>query len=322
MSVRVLFTPAMTTSQCCRPYCFPNVRAVVFCLLSACAISLGAASTEKSGLASRHPGDKGIASDPAVIFSDDFESSDLKRWDESRGSIKLTSDAPNSGKQCVASEILPGRNIGGDAKKWFMPGKERVYARFYVKFSPDYQYVHHFVTLMGNHRTNRWSAFGKAGLKPNGTYFSSGMEPWFAWGKNPPPGELNFYSYFLDMEPDRKMDKYWGNSFFPPGPERGKAAHSGRFVPKLNTWQCWEFMLKANAPGKSDGEQAMWVDEQQIGHFTGIRWRDDPDVKVNCFWLQHYGGDPGDPTKQFWKERQTVWFDDVVIATEYIGPRL
>jgi hypothetical protein len=31
--------------------------------------------------------------------------------------------------------------------------------------------------------------------------------------------------------------------------------------------------------------------------------------------------DPGDPTKQFWPEKeQTVWFDDVVVARRYIGP--
>jgi hypothetical protein len=37
-------------------------------------------------------------------------------------------------------------------------------------------------------------------------------------------------------------------------------------------------------------------------------------------WLEHFGYDPGDPTKQFWKESQSVWFDDVVVATDYIGP--
>ncbi len=53
---------------------------------------------------------------------------------------------------------------------------------------------------------------------------------------------------------------------------------------------------------------------------AGIRWRSDLELKVNCLWLEHYGYDPGDPTKQFWKESQSVWFDDVVVATEYIGP--
>jgi hypothetical protein len=37
-------------------------------------------------------------------------------------------------------------------------------------------------------------------------------------------------------------------------------------------------------------------------------------------WLEHFGYDPGDPTHQFWKESQTVWFDDIVVATDYIGP--
>ncbi len=57
-----------------------------------------------------------------------------------------------------------------------------------------------------------------------------------------------------------------------------------------------------------------------LRQFTGIRWRSDLDLRVNCLWLEHYGYDPGDPTKQFWKESQSVWFDDVVVATEYIGP--
>jgi hypothetical protein len=63
------------------------------------------------------------------------------------------------------------------------------------------------VWLVANQRTNKWSAFGKAGLKPDGAYYSTGMELWFAWGKNPPPGEVNLDTYYLDMEPDRKMDQ-------------------------------------------------------------------------------------------------------------------
>jgi hypothetical protein len=80
-------------------------------------------------------------------------------------------------------------------------------------------------------------------------------------------------------------------------------------------------MIQANtAPDKADGKQAMWIDGTLLGEFTGIRWRNDLDLKVNCFWLEHYGYDEGDPTRQYWKESQSVWFDDVVIARRYIGP--
>ena len=274
-----------------------------------------------SGLAAKYPRDAGIGTDPDVLFADNFESGDMKQWDQQRGRVVTTGDKPNSGRWCVQMPMERGKNHGGDAIKWFLPGADAVYARFYVKFSLDYQYNHHFVWLSANQRTNKWSAFGKAGLKPNGTYYSTGMEPWFAWGKNPPPGEVNLYTYYLDMEPDRKMNKYWGNGFFPPGPGKGTAAGATRVIPLLNQWQCWEFMIQANtAPDRADGKQAMWVDGKLIGEFTGIRWRNDLDLKVNCLWLEHYGYDEGDPTKQYWKESQSVWFDDVVVARRYIGP--
>jgi hypothetical protein len=281
----------------------------------------GAGRGEARGIAAKYSGDAGIANDPDVFFADNFESGDMKKWDQQRGRVVLTEDKPNSGRWCVQMPMERGRNHGGDAIKWFMPGADAVHARFYVKFSPDYQYNHHFVWLGANQRTNKWSAFGKAGLKPNGTYYSTGMEPWFAWGKNPPPGEVNFYTYYLDMEPDPKMEKYWGNGFFPPGPGKGTAAGKDRVIPPLNQWQCWEFMIRANtAPDKADGKQAMWVDGKLVGEFTGIRWRNDMDLKVNCFWLEHYGYDEGDPTKPYWKDSQSVWFDDVVVARRYIGP--
>jgi predicted amidohydrolase len=276
----------------------------------------------QKGIAAKYRNDVGIENDSRVLFADNFESGDLKKWDEKRATIAIVEEKPNSGKYCVHIPMHRGRDHGGDAIKWFMPGADQIYARIYVKFSADYQYNHHFLWLGANQRTNKWSAFGKAGLKPNGTYYSTGMEPWFAWGKNPSPGEINFYSYFLDMEPDPKMPgKYWGNSFFPPGPDRGKAAGPNRVIPPLDKWQCWEFMIQANtAPEKADGKQAMWVDGNLIGEFTGIRWRNDMDLKVNCFWMEHYGYDEGDPTKQYWKDSQAVWFDDLVVAREYIGP--
>jgi predicted amidohydrolase len=278
-------------------------------------------STTSSGLAAKYRADAGIATDPDVLFADNFESGNMKKWDQHRGRVVMTEEKPNSGRWCVQMPMERGQNHGGDAIKWFMPGANAVYARVYVKFSADYQYDHHFIWLGANQRTNKWSAFGKAGLKPDGTYYSTGMEPWFAWGKNPPPGELNLYAYYLDMERDPKMDKYWGNGFFPPGSGKGLAAGKARVIPLLTQWQCWEFMIQANsAPEKADGRQAMWLDGKLVAEFTDIRWRTDLDLKVNCFWLEHYGYDEGDPTKQYWKESQSVWFDDLVVARRYIGP--
>lgn len=287
-------------------------------LALACTAALSAAD----GLATKYPRDLGLARDPAVLFADDFESGDMQKWDERRGRLVMSATAPHSGRWSVEMPMERGQKQSPDAIKWFLPGADTVYVRFYVRFSADYRYSHHFVWLLANQAKNKWSGFGQAGRQPDGTYYSTGMEPWFAWGKNPPPGEVNLYSYFLDMRPDPKMPgKYWGNAFFPPGPAAGEAASAHRAVPALDRWQCWEFMLSANtAPDVADGRQAMWLDGKLVGEFTGIRWRRDLDLKVNCLWLEHYGYDPGDPAKRFWGERQSVWFDDVVVATRYIGP--
>ena len=43
---------------------------------------------------------------------------------------------------------------------------------------------------------------------------------------------------------------------------------------------------------------------------------------MNCFWLLHYSYDNSDPTREHHKGRQTAWFDDVVIAKEYVGPKV
>ena len=56
--------------------------------------------------------------------------------------------------------------------------------------------------------------------------------------------------------------------------------------------------------------------------FEGFRWRSHPDLKVNFFWLLFYVTDSA--AKQAGvtnpKPINRVWFDDVVVATEYIGP--
>ena len=197
-----------------------NFRTGSVLLVIAAVVSLRAAE----GLSAKFPGDVGIAAHPSVLFTEDFEGGSMKKWDQVRGPVSITNTAPHGGSLCVEMPMERGKNTGADAIKWFIPGADRVHVRFYVKFSEDYAYNHHFVWLGANQRTNKWSAFGKAGRKPDGTYYSAGMEPWFAWGKNPPPGEVSLYTYYLDMERDPKMDKYWGNGFFPPGPGKGQAA--------------------------------------------------------------------------------------------------
>lgn len=264
-----------------------------------------------SGVASDFVADEKIEQHNAVIFTELFEGKSIgKHWDETRNKdgkvLSLVNDGVAGGR-CLKVTATLGKNTGGGMTKWFQPS-ESIYFRFYTKFAERCDYVHHFCTLRANRGLqggDRWSGFGKAGLKPdpNGR-FSTALEPWGNWGRFKPPGKWNFYSYWHEMKPSPD-GKYWGNSFRPesqPEIEKGK-------------WICCEFMLKHNAPGKPNGEQAFWIDGKLRGHWKNINWRTSPKLMANAFTLESYVTDR-------WTKQKTniVYFDNLVIARDYIGP--
>lgn len=264
------------------------------------------AATEE-GLATLYPGDRGIGSDPAVILVEDFESGDFSQWDN-RGShpetLALVYDEERQSQTLEITATL-GKNTGGHLFKRFDKGYDEVYARFYVRFAEDCDYVHHFVHLVAENTWAKWPS-GGAGIRPEGdAKFSTGLEPAGKWGRYPPPGAWNFYSYWWEMKqaPD---GKYWGNSFEPEKP----------VVPERGRWYCVEMRLKANHVPHADGEQTFWIDGVRMGDFKSIRWRSDDRLKINAFWLLYY------VTENVTKHPvNQVRFDDIVVATRYVGPK-
>ena len=265
------------------------------------------------GLAARFAADSDIASHSGVIFADNFETGELgARWDEKGvGKGKALSFAsPRDeicGRRCLKVEARLGENQGDGLTKWFEP-VPRIFVRFYVRFDPGCDYVHHFVTLRANKGLrdgDKWTGFGSAGLRPAGDErFSTALEPWGNWARWPAPGKWNFYSYWHEMRssPD---NKYWGNSFLPEPQD---------VIPK-DRWICAEFMLQQNTPGQPDGEQAFWIDGHLLGHWRGINWRKTDTLQANALTLESYVTDR-------WTRNPTniVYFDNLVIAREYIGP--
>jgi hypothetical protein len=267
-----------------------------------------------NGLAARYKADAGIGDDKQVIFADDFEAGDLSRWDEIRNPDKKvlafvneSAADPRLGQRSLKVTATLGENTGGGMTKWFEPG-DPIYIRFYTKFAADCDYIHHFCTLRANkglRGADRWSGFGGAGQRPNGDErFSTALEPFGDWGRYPPPGQWNFYSYWHEMKAGRD-GKFWGNSFRPDSQEN---------IPR-DRWICCEFMVRHNTPGQPDGEQAAWIDGKLLGHWTGINWRTSPTLWANAFTLESYVTDRWTKNKV-----NVVYFDNVVIAKEYIGP--
>jgi len=267
------------------------------------------------GLAKQYPRDSGLGADPAVILFEDFQADDYReKWREVRDpeqqvlsiATQPLLSLPKDNRTLQVTARL-SQNTGGGLTTWFQP-KEQVHFRFYVRFDEDCDYVHHFCTVRANKALqgrDAWSGFGGAGIRPQGDErFSTAIEPFGDWGRLPPPGRWNFYSYWYQMSPSPD-GKFWGNAFRPAAQEN---------IPR-GKWICVEMMLKHNTPGEADGQQAYWIDGKLVGHWEGIPWRKSPDLWANSFTLESYVTDSW--TKQ---EENTVWFDQLVIADRYIGP--
>ncbi|HNQ87654.1 MAG TPA: hypothetical protein PKM73_03360 [Verrucomicrobiota bacterium] len=269
---------------------------------------------EGQGLAVAYPGDVRIRENEFVVFADNFETGAIgEGWDEVGNKngrvLQWVAADPGLGlgKRCLRVEAHLGQDTGGGLTQWFASAPA-VFIRFYTKFDEQCDYVHHFVTLRANKGLrggDKWSGFGGAGLKPEGSErFSTAIEPWGDWGRWSPPGRWNFYSYWHEMEVS-KDGKYWGNSFAVP---------EAPLIPR-GRWICVEFMLRHNTPGQADGEQAFWIDGVLLGHWKGIAWRKTATLEANALTLETYITDR-------WTKNpvNVVYFDNAVIARRYIGP--
>lgn len=95
-------------------------------------------------------------------------------------------------------------------------------------------------------------------------------------------------------------------------------ARSGFF---LNTsdnkgrWICFEMEVKVNTPGESDGLYRFWADNEMIVERTNIDLRGSTSDNMNEMMLDCYWNG-GSPTSQ------SRFYDDFVIATNRIGPKV
>jgi hypothetical protein len=303
-----------------------------------------------SGLASRHPGDAAISTDPAVLFADDFESPDLDavlaRWgaSQNRSSIRLDDASPFSGARALAMTALRGSSDGASLTRRLDPGRDVVFARFYVRFSDTHSYVERLSELGALPAAPPWPPT-EVMLRPDGEKcFWIAAEPIGRSGNAAPPGEWVLHAAWQGMKSYRGKE---GRAFYPNtfAPRKEPQALRGK-------WQCVEMMLKANTrPDRRDGEAALWIDGRLVGHwapqrpkgrwvrdefveadygglFDGFQWRTDDDVKVNAFSLVYCMARVFEGRGRFLlpekaradADRGEVLFDNVVLATSYIGP--
>ena len=130
-------------------------------------------------------------------------------------------------------------------------------------------------------------------------------------------GPLVTYVYHMDQA------GRWGDQFYPSGMVTPSREHPfgedfvprPDFIPEQGRWVCYELMVKGNEPGLRDGRIAFWVDGELKGDFPNLRLRNVESLKANRINLGVYTHNPRTKTDI------TMWYDDVVVATSYIGPQ-
>lgn len=318
----------------------PGVTLTVLCLALVMAADEPARLPEgASGLAARYPGDVGLEDDPAVLFVERYDQVSIdeltRRYDEVQHAeiMKFAADgAPGTrdGQSLLLTHV-GGQGNGGSLYRRIQPNQNVVFARWYVKFDPDCWPIHHFGThLGGQHPVSRWPN-PRAGERPPGEQrFTCGLEPYGKdWG-------WDFYTYWNGMHVHGD-GRYWGTPFLSGVPKPAVAR---------GPWICAELMVKMNDPADAtNGEQAFWIDGRLARHdgqvvshvgpgfprgrwtggwwhpdaatagaFEGYRWRTRTALALNYVWTYLYitAAPAGHVSR--------VWFDNLVLATAYIGP--
>ncbi len=285
-----------------------------------------------AGIASKYPGDVGIEADPAVLFCDGFEdatnAADLRQqWDAAvhhDATIRIAQEPANVHSGSKALEFTVAQRDtewSNTVAKRLTNEQDVVFLRYYSKFEQGFDQVGS--SHNGGSISAHYFIDGKAtpGVPADGTNkFLADFENFRFDAATAKPGDLNVYCY----RPEQATN--YGDHFFPSGTvlpfsstRSGEATFGPSFIsrpdviPELDRWYCYEFMVQANTPGLRDGRIACWLDGALIADFPNQRLRDIDTLKIDRVAIGlHIGSNTIRENKK--------WYDDVVVATSYIGP--
>jgi uncharacterized protein YjdB len=242
----------------------------------------------------------------APIFSDDFESGSLTKWNESNSTTQtVVNDAASAHSGARFMRMTYGLN-GGDGgwlNKYLTPGFSQLYVRYYARFSTNFVGGTKLVALRGAPIGQPTLGLGRAGICPNGRdSFTADLVTQFAGGDQYP---TKMYAYWQDMWADSN-GQCWGRygptpttwPYFTPMPEMTKGV-----------WHKIELTAKANSSATTaDGVIRFWIDGVKYGEWTGIRFGDPNYVDFEVLTISGSGN-----TTQI----QYIDIDDLILTAQF-----
>ena len=261
-----------------------------------------------------------------VIFCNGFEDGNLDAWDDYDGNpapdnVVLEDTGPfgTSGNHIMRFRVPAGGGIA-DLVKVLPQTHPRVYARWYQKWEPGYDFTarNHGSSLHAGAR----SVMARSGYRPDGDdRFNGGFEPGISGVEYK---RMHLYSYYRGMYQDcaNPNGSCWGDHF-PCTRDEGypyceKPEHRETIMPpQMNAgqWYCFETMLDGGTPVASDdladGRENFWIDGVEYGPFEHLWMRTTSDLEVTILWLKLYHHST--------HSVEGFLLDEVVVSTERIG---
>ena len=272
----------------------------------------------RSGIAASYPNDEGIESHPDVVFSDDFESYSSVFQLMGSGNydnyyqvsnLSIDSSFSFSGARSLQMRMpSTGSEVSNAIVRELSSEYDALFMRVYARLQPDYSGMlaaHNGLRITGNYLG--------PGRRPDGMDFFLVNIEHSRWNSEPEPGYTHAYVYHPEQ------DDIYGEHWYPDGRvTNGSQSFGPYFVarpnvaPRRGDWTCIEMLVQLNTPGIRDGRVAVWQDGDLIADWQNIRFRDVDTVRIDEIQLEN-GGQGS--TQQNYK-----WYDNLVIATSYIGP--
>ncbi len=259
-------------------------------------------------IAAQSSGSPAPGPNDTIILQDGFETGDLSKWyvdGTAAPKFTVVTSPTHSGTHSLqaipaqdTNHLIAWLNCPSDTN---CPGYDEIYAKYYVYWNAGTTFDGHMTVVAGNQTTNRWSSFGKAGIKPSGMdYFYAGLDPEFQSQHGGVVGlyPFQFYSYWpgmwcpADYNPPTVTDCY-GNLITQTGvgSTNGWNIYGLVTTPEPNTPGVWHEVVhrvKVNSIGNSDGLQEMWVDGVKVISQAGMSWRTSTALEINMFALEFY----------------------------------
>lgn len=282
------------------------------------------------GIAAKYLRDSGIGTDPAVVFSENFESSlatfSARFTGGGPSGIATSTDHATASGGLQSVRLIPNGG-NGTLYRQLQQDYDTLYMRYYVKYLGDVS--HHAGAYMGGYSPPTSFPQGDAGLKgvrpgSGDKLFISAFEQIGGQGTGQPNTRLGTYNNWIDMQGPAFNNLYFGRDMLVT-----------ENVPlNTNNWQCIEMRVKMNTTATGhEGELQIWINDTSIQNFVpgspvgaydsvgnwvsgagpgfpGLQWRDVLTYGINWIKLQNYS-DVGTPFD--------VLFDDLVVATSRIG---